>query len=129
MQNFTLTQLRMLLRRLPGDMVPLLLGHRGRSGTPLFVAIAMADIGKMRLLLDWGASIELEGSTHGTPLMAACASGRLAAVKLLIARGAKISYVKDGQLFSAFLAANYHPEVRRWLLVGRFMEGPKLLML
>ncbi|KAI4240286.1 MAG: hypothetical protein L6R40_005222 [Gallowayella cf. fulva] len=83
----------------------------------------MADIGKMRLLLDWGASIELEGSTHGTPLMAACASGRLAAVKLLIARGAKISYVKDGQLFSAFLAANYHPENGIIYLTGSDLGG------
>lgn len=81
----------------------------------------------MNVLLEAGAQLELEGSEHGTPLMAACAAGRLAAVKVLVARGARTSYVKDGQRYSAPLAAKYHPEVRRWLLVGRFLEGPKLL--
>lgn len=122
------TEFRMLLRRLPTGLSPSLLDYRALiEGTPLHLAAALSKVDTLNLLLDAGAQLELDGSEHGTPLMGACATGRLAAVKLLVARGAKTSYVRDGQFFSAFAAAKYHPEVRRWLLVGRFLEGPKLL--
>ena len=55
--------------------------------------------------------------------MGACATRRLEAVKMVVARGAQTSYVKGEKL----LAAKYHPEIRRWLLVRRFLEDPKLL--
>lgn len=104
------------------------MSHRDPNrGTPLHVATVLAKLDTLNLLLDAGAQLELDGSDHGTPLMGACATGRLAAVKLLVARGARTSYLKDGQLYGALLAAKHHPEVRRWLLVGRFLEGPKLL--
>lgn len=120
-------EIRMLLRRIPTKCLPKLLNYRARNGTPLDNAAIMSKLDTMTLLLDFGAQLEAEGSSDGTPLMAACATGRLAAVKLLVARGAKTSYVKDGQVYSAYTAAKYHPKVRRWLLVGRFSEGPKLL--
>ena len=123
----TTTEVKMLLRRVPPGLLPRLLDHRAMEGTPLHFAALLSKVDKMKLLLDAGAHLELEGSEHGTPLMAACATGRLAAVKLLVARGARTSYVKAGEVYSAFAAAKYHPPVRRWLLVGRFQEGPKLL--
>ena len=127
-ENRSKAEVRMLLRRLPTSDLPIILNHRALSGgTPLHTAATMAKIDTMTLLLDAGAQLELEGSEHGTALMGACATGRLAAVKLLVARGARTSYMKDGQFYSALLAAKYHPEVRRWLLVGRFLEGPKLV--
>ena len=77
----------------------------------------------MDLLLDAGAQLEEEGGEHGTPLFGACAAGRLAVVTQLIAKGARAAYTKDGQIFSAINCANYFPEITRWLLVGRFIEG------
>lgn len=124
----SITDVRHLIRRLPTGLLPKLLSRRSPiGGTPLQFAVVLSKVDVMIILLDAGAQLELEGSEQGTPLMAACATGRLAAVKLLVARGAQTSYVKDGQLYSVLLAAKHHPEVRRWLLVGRFLEGPKLL--
>ena len=123
----TTSEVKMLLRRVPTGLLPRLLDLRAVCGTPLHFAALLSKLDTMKLLLDAGAQLELEGSEHGTPLMAACATGRLAAIKLLVARGARTSYVKDGEVYSAFTAAKYHPQVRRWLLVGRFLEGPKLL--
>lgn len=124
----SMNEVRMLIRRIPKRVMLKLLNYRALGeGTPLHLAAVLSKLDTLSLLLDAGAQLELEGSEHGTPLMAACAVGRLAAVRLLVARGARTSYVKDGQTYSAFLAAKYHPEVRRWLLVGRFLEGPKLL--
>ena len=121
-------EVRMLLHRTPTECLTKFLNYRAPvGGTPLYIAAIMSKLDTMTLLLDFGAQLEVEGSEHGTPLMAACATGRLAAVKFLVARGASTSYVKDGQVYSAFIAAKYHPKVKRWLLVGRFSEGPKLL--
>ena len=123
-------EVRMLLQRIPPVLLSGLLNHRASDwakGTPIYAAIIASKLENLDLLLDTGAQLEIEGSEHGTPLMAACACGRLAAVKLLVARGARTSYVKDGQVYSAFAAARYHQRVRRWLLVGRFVEGPRLL--
>ncbi len=127
-ENRPASDIRQLLRRLPTSPLRRFLDYRALyGGTPLHVAATMAKLDTMNLLLDAGAQLEPEGSEHGTALMGACATGRLAAVKLLVARGARTSYVKDGQFYSALLAAKYHPEVRRWLLVGRFLEGPRLI--
>lgn len=123
------TEVKMLLRLVPNDLLPKILNYRAPDeGTPLHTAAILSRLDTITLFLDLGAQLELEGSDYGTPLMAACATGRLAAVKLLVARGARTSYVENGQFFSAFTAAKHHPQVRRWLLVGRFLEGPKLLM-
>ena len=120
----------MLLRRVPDGLLSGILNHRAPGpdeGTPLYAATIASELDIINLLLDTGAQLEIEGSEHGTRLMAACACGRLAAGKLLVARGARTSYVKDGQFFSVFAAAKYHPRVRRWLLFWRFVEGPRSL--
>ena len=121
-------EVKMLLRRIPACLLPRFLDQRVPwKGTPLHLAAIKGYLEMVILLLDTGARLEIEACEHGTALMGACAAGRLASVKLLIARGARTSYMQDGKLYSALLAAKYHPEVRRWLLVGRFLEGPKLL--
>lgn len=125
--SLSLAGFRMLLLRIPKCSRVPLLNHRDRFGSPLYTAIIGSLIETIELLLDSGAELELEGSDHGTPLMAACAAGRLAAVKFLIARGARTSYSKDGKFHSAFSAARFQPEIRGWLLVGRFTEGPRLI--
>ena len=117
--------LKRLLRRLPRPLIPRLLAHRDLFGrTPLYTAATCPSEKVIDMLLDAGADLELQGGDHGTPLMGACAAGRLGVVKALVRRGARTSYTKDGQLFSALSTARLHPKVTRWLLVGRFMEGP-----
>ena len=59
--------------------------------------------------------------------MGACATGRLSAVKVLVSKGAKIYYTKDGSTISALDKAKHFPKITRWLLVGRYIEGPRLL--
>lgn len=124
----SIADVKMLLPRVPTNLLSRFLNHRAMDGTPLYVTTMLSKVDMITLLLDAGAQLELEGSEHGTPLMAACAIGRLAAVKVLIMRGARTSYVKDRQVYSVLTAAKYHSQIRRWLLVGRFLEGPKMLM-
>lgn len=126
-ESRSIIEVKMLLRRLPSDLLPRLLNDRDLIGTPLHIAAVMSKVDTLKLLLDTGAQLEIEGSEYGTPLMAACATGRLAAVKVLVARGARTSYTKEGQFYGVLTAARHHPQVRRWLLVGRFLEGPRLL--
>ena len=121
-------EVKMLLRRIPACLLPRLLSQREPwRGTPLHVASQNEILDIINLLLETGAQLEIEACEHGTALMGVCATGRLASVKFLVAKGARTSYMHDGQIYSALLAAKYHPEIRRWLLVGRFLEGPKLL--
>ena len=122
------TLLKLLLRRLPQELIPTLLAHQDLDwGTPLYVAATRPAEKTIDMLLDAGADLELEGGEHGTPLMGACAAGRLSIVKALVLKGARTSYTKEGEVFSALSAAKYHRNVRRWLLVGRFMEAPLLI--
>ena len=121
------TLLKLLLRRLPQQLIPTLLAHRALDwGTPLYVAATQPAEKTIDMLLAAGADLELEeGGAHGTPLLGACAAGRLGVVKALVRGGARTSYTtKDGHVFSALAAAKYHQNVMRWLLVGRFLEGP-----
>ena len=123
--------LKRLLKRLPQSLLPQLLVHQALiGGTPLYAAavhISPHQVDKICILLDAGAALELEGGDHGTPLMAACATGRLSAVKVLVSKGAKLYYTKDGSIIRALDKAKHFPEIIRWLLVGRYTEGPRLL--
>ena len=120
--------LKKVLRRLPKELVPRLLAHRAMEwGTPLYAAATKPAEKVIDMLLDAGAELELEGGEHGTPLMGACAAGRLGVVKTLVRKGARTSYTKDDRVFSALSAAKHHVKVIRWLLVGRFIEGPLLI--
>lgn len=120
--------LKRLLRRLPRPLVPTLLAHEDRDwGTPLYSAATHPSETVIDMLLDAGADLELVGGDHGTPLMGACATGRLGIVKDLVGRGARTSYTEDGKVVSALSAAKLHPKITRWLLVGRFAEGPLVI--
>ena len=120
--------LKRLLRRLPRPLIPALLAHEDRFlGTPLYSAATCPSENVIDMLFDAGADLELIGGDHGTPLMGACAMGRLGIVKALVGKGARTSYTEDGKVFSAISEAKLHPKVTRWLLVGRFAEGPLLL--
>ncbi|KAL9072683.1 MAG: hypothetical protein Q9161_003391 [Pseudevernia consocians] len=130
--NFPPKMLRVLLRRVPNGLLPILLTHISAfAGTPLYTACTIVPLSsqneRIQILLDAGADIEHEGGDHGTPLMGACAAGRLSVVKFLVMKGANICYWKDGEVYSAFQMAKHFPEIRRWLLVGRYTDGPRLL--
>lgn len=120
--------LKRLLRRLPRPLIPTLLAHTDRWwGTPLCSAATRPSEKVIDMLLSAGAELDLVGGDYGTPLMAACATGRLGVVKVLMRKGAKTSYTEDGKLFNVLSAAKHHPKITRWLLVGRFVEGPLLI--
>ena len=122
------SHLKRLLRRLPRPLIPTLLTHEDRDwGTPLYSAATHPSENVIDMLLDAGADLELVGGDHGTPLMGACATGRLGVVKALVGRGARTSYTEDGKAVSALSAAKLHPKITRWLLVGRFAEGPLVI--
>ena len=131
--SMTAGAMRMLLRKIPQELLPTLLTYRAHfGGTPLYTACTRTNMPlqstMINQLLDTGADLETEGGDHGTPLMGACAAGRLLAVKLLVRKGAKVLYCNEhGRSFSALRAAKHFPEIVRWLLVGRCMEGPGLL--
>ena len=120
--------LKRLLRRLPRHLIPRLLAHRDLAlGTPLYAAATYPSKKLLDMLLEAGADLDFPGGDHGTPLMGACAAGRLEVMKTLVRKGARTSYTLDGQLFSALDAARLYPKVTRWLLVGRFVDGPLLI--
>ena len=131
-QSMTGLVMKMVLRRVPHDILSKLLAHQDwYFGTPLYAACTIATIASqiaiIDALLDAGAALELKGGDEGTPLMGACAAGRMKVVKHLVRKGARICYIEDGQVFSALRAAKHFPDIVRWLLVGRYLDGPKLL--
>ena len=131
-QSMTGLVMKMVLKRVPLEILSKLLAHQDwLVGTPLYAACTIAASTSQNAIIDLllaaGAALELRGGDEGTPLMGACAAGRLKVVKHLVRKGAKICYMEDGQVFSALRAAKYFPEIIRWLLVGRYLEGPKLL--
>ena len=129
--HLTTSVLKKLLKRLPQSLLPQLLSHKAWNvGTPLYAASChnyAHQVDLISILLDAGAALELEGGEHGTPLMGACAAGRLCAVRVLVSKGAKLHYTKDGNTIRALDKAKHFPEIERWLLVGRYTEGPRLL--
>lgn len=130
--HMTPSVLKRLVKRLPQSLVPQLLRHQTLDGgTPLYAAscyFSPHQVDLICILLDAAAALELKGGEHGTPLMGACATGRLPAVKVLVSKGAKLHYTKDGSTIRALDKAKHFPEIKHWLLVGRYTEGPRLLM-
>ena len=132
--SMTNQHLKMLLKRLPFELLTPVLNNRAEyGGTPLYAAcVAITphrEIGIINLLLDAGASIDKDGGPYGSPLMAACTMGRIFAVKLLISRGAQTTFIRGHQTTNVLHAARNFPDIIHWLLIGRFTEGPRLLTL
>ncbi len=96
------------------------------DGTALYIATSTGHVVAMEMLLQHGVNTEL-GGREGTPLMMACEAGRLDAVKLLISKGASTDVFENGAPACILDMARYHPEVVRWLLVGRFRDHPKMI--
>jgi ankyrin repeat protein len=121
--------LKRVLKRIPKDDLTTLINYRTSTcDSPLYTAASVGSCDAMRMLLDAGAQLDLEGGDFGSPLMGACALGRLPAVKMLVRLGARLAYFREDRIvLTAFEAAKHHPAIVRWLLVGRLMEHPKLL--
>ena len=131
--SITVKCMKMLFKRLPSEILPRLLSHRAcMRGTPLYAASTATgphvQCALIEMLLGCGAELDTEGGDCGTALMGACTMGRFQAVKLLVRKGAAISY-RDGigRGFSAPYAAESFPEIVHWLLVGRYIDGPRRL--
>ena len=89
------------------------------SELPVHIAACEGTSETVSLYIEAGADIEVETRRWGTALLAACTGGRFDTVQLLVLRGARISYERDGEIFSAFKAAKHFPEIIRWLLIDR----------
>ncbi|KAJ3543855.1 hypothetical protein NM208_g3357 [Fusarium decemcellulare] len=97
-------------------------------GSALCEAAASNSVEAAEVLLAFQADIEQDGSYFGTPLMCAIACGKLAMTKLLVRRGAKLEYMDKNETYrSGRLMSLPHPEITRWLLVGRFQDQKGLV--
>lgn len=121
--------LKMMLKRLPPDCpARTSISDRQPYGahSPLCVASSVANVDAMETLLRFGADFEVEGHEEGTPLMVACRAGHLQVVEFLVRRGARIAYCSGDTVFNAIEAAERHPKIKGWLLVGRFSRQRKI---
>ncbi|KAK8007952.1 hypothetical protein PG991_010503 [Apiospora marii] len=95
--------------------------------SPLCLTALEGNTEAIGRILDLGAMLDHEGSPEGSALMLACTAGAFSAAKLLVRRGASLFYTSpNGQHRSAMVAAGASPNMTHWLLVGRFIEQPKL---
>ncbi|KAF4996358.1 hypothetical protein FDECE_12502 [Fusarium decemcellulare] len=93
-------------------------------GSALCEAAAANSVEAAEALLALQADIEQDGSYFGTALMCAIACGKLDMTKLLVRRGAKLEYTdKNGTCRSGLLMSLPHPQIMRWLLVGRCFQA------
>ncbi len=84
--------------------------------TALHWAAAQGHAEIVKLLLDYGANINLRNREGNTPLHLAARNGNLSTVKLLLARGANATIVnRDGQTPLALARQYYHPSVVTFL--------------
>lgn len=122
------TTIRRLCLRLSQDQLSSFLNtYPSGYHSPLCMAVSIDHVSALRVLLEFGAELEMEGSRAGTALMTACARGRLEIVKLLVRRGAQLTYVGEhGRLRSAPLLARQYPDIVQWLLAGRYYEQLRL---
>jgi hypothetical protein len=121
--------LKLIFRRLPKDYIAKeidLNTNRNAKGSPLNQVARCDRIDVMKLLIRYGANLEVEVENQGTPLIAACLLGRLLAVRYLVRAGANLFGTKDGKLCSALQAAKEFPSVVEWLLVHRYTEQRKI---
>lgn len=120
--------LKKVLRRLDAGSIARLINMKSSWGwTPLCSIVVAGTTKSMLVLLQAGADIEVVGSSFGTALMVACSTGRLDAVKLLVRKGAKLGCNVTGKWVSAVDCASQHAAVLHWLLVGRYIDGPRLI--
>lgn len=124
-----LKRLLRLFQRLPGDGNVKEMANYcpERFVSPLCAAVQRDILGAIDVLVAYGADINVEGSGDGTPLMTACAKGRVESVKLLVRHGAWVAYRRpDGEVKNALDLAGKYPAIRRWLLVGQFVDQRRL---
>ncbi|KAJ3537040.1 hypothetical protein NM208_g6475 [Fusarium decemcellulare] len=99
--------------------------HPEDAWSPLCRAASQDMTKTMENCLALGAEIDFEGCPLGSALMIASACGSLDSVKFLVRRGAKTSYFGCRGPINAFSIAR-SGTVKRWLLVERFREQPRI---
>lgn len=121
--------LKKVLRRLPKEYLTRALSPNMAPGlSPVCLTIREEKVEMLKILLDFGLSVERECCELGSPLMYAAKIGAFKSFKMLIRYGAQVSYVhvdEHGGKFarSAVEAAMSHPKLLTWLLTGRYYES------
>jgi ankyrin repeat protein len=97
------------------------------DGDTVFIKRAVYDSPDfIRVCIKAGAQLETTRNNGDTALLAACRAGRLSSVAYLVREGAKLEYKHQDRTLNAYVVANRHPEIIKWLLVGRWTEQGKL---
>ncbi|ETS82874.1 hypothetical protein PFICI_04750 [Pestalotiopsis fici W106-1] len=131
----TPTTLHLLLRRLTAAHVARALinvwpeRHEfpSRYSSPLCNAARAGYMESLKLLLEYGADLEFEGSVEGTALMSASRAGNVEIVSHLVRTGANISYTRNGRVQNALEVGKRFKGVVRWLLVERWTDQRRIL--
>lgn len=117
---------RRLVRAYGNDVLRRVLNVHPADGewSPTCVAAWYGLLGSLKNLVLIGADLEWEGHETGTPLMTACERGQLRIARFLIQQGAKVEYTsaRTGEYRSALQAAGGNERLKKWLLVGRWLE-------
>lgn len=117
--------LKRRIRRIGYEKSVLLLNRNPtESSTPLYRAAIVGQQEVARILMHFGASVNVDGGLLGTPLMATAAYGWFRIVKDFVNAGATLSCfsTQDNQFHCTIDLATHFPEIQRWLLVGRWSE-------
>ena len=89
-----------------------------RQWTPLYAAASKGNTASVRILLDYGADVDLTTEKLWTPLMAAAAAGKVAITKMLLDYGADPNARNDQGMAAIGLARSASMESCERLLEG-----------
>jgi ankyrin repeat protein len=98
------------------EIIRLLLEHQanvnasGSHGTPLEIAASGASLASIKLLLQYGAKVNVQSKPGRTALMAATANADTGVASLLLDEGADINF-RDSRRMTALLVAVSNPQV------------------
>lgn len=125
------SRLKAVLRRVPRECRSRVVNHQPDSGLGAGCMAIRADkTDVLEELLEAGFDHEREWCDKGSALMFAGYIGASESFKLLVRHGARLSYIATADddrhggkaLRSVVEATRIHPELMRWVLVGRHCE-------